>query len=113
MSGDAKGLFLLINQDVDGSYSSAVHVKEGKLPELVATLDGMTDSYDGTLQHLIDAAEESLETTSDQIDSETDRLEDLETRLIEKYSTLQSTLSYYAELQESLDSLTASLDSSD
>jgi flagellar hook-associated protein 2 len=113
MSGDAKGLSLLINQDVDGSYSSAVHVKEGKLPELVATLDGMTDSYDGTLQHLIDAAEESLETTSDQIDSETDRLEDLETRLIEKYSTLQSTLSYYAELQESLDSLTASLDSSD
>lgn len=111
MSGDAKGLSLLINQDVDGSYSSAVHVKEGKLPELVATLDGMTDSYDGTLQYLIDAAEESLETTSDQIDSETERLEDLETRLIEKYSTLQSTLSYYAELQESLDSLTASLES--
>ena len=111
MSGDAKGLCLQINESTDGTYTSTAHVKAGKLLELVETLDTMTDSYDGTLQHLVDAAEDSLETTSEQIDDETERLEDLESRLIETYSTLQATLSYYAELQESLDSLTASLDS--
>jgi flagellar hook-associated protein 2 len=111
MTGDSRGLRLQINETEDGSYTSTAHVKEGKLLEFLETLDGITDSDGGTLHHLIESAEETLDTTSEQIDSETQRLEDLEVSLIEKYSTLQSTLSYYAELQESLESQISSLDS--
>lgn len=111
MAGDGAGLILQVNEDTDGSYTSTAYIKQGKILELIETLEGMTDSSDGTLQYLKDAAEDSLDSTEEQIDSETDRLEDLESRLVDKYSTLQTNLSYYAELQESLDSLVAALDS--
>ena len=111
MAGDGAGLILQVNEDTDGNYTSTAYVKQGKILELIETLEGMTDSSDGTLQYLKDAADESLDSTEEQIDSETDRLEDLESRLVDKYATLQASLSYYAELQESLDSLVASLDS--
>lgn len=104
------GLYISVGTRDDGTYSGTARVKQGKVGELSDTLDSISDEETGTLAILIEHYEESLTSLENQIYNEEKRLDTLETRLTQKYATLDSTLSYYDTLTSTLETLLEQLD---
>jgi flagellar hook-associated protein 2 len=107
---DAYGLYLEINDLNDGTHSSTVYIKEGKVSELSEAISEWTNGIDGTLTILKNSLESSMESLEDDIYYEQARLDAYETRLIEKYASLEATLSEYTNIESTLESLIAQLD---
>jgi flagellar capping protein FliD len=87
-----------------------VYIKEGKVSELSEAISEWTNGIDGTLTILKNSLESSMESLEDDIYYEQARLDAYETRLIEKYASLEATLSEYTNIESTLESLIAQLD---
>ncbi len=84
-----------------GSYSSKINIRQGKLNELIEFLKRETVSStvegveQGKIPTIIASFRESIEQLQDKIDSETSRIEAWEQREKLKYSRLEQTLTEY------------------
>ncbi|QJB57221.1 flagellar filament capping protein FliD [Pseudodesulfovibrio sp. zrk46] len=107
-SGDAKGLYLSIGSQTDGTHSGTARVKQGKIGELSDALDNITNEETGTLPIVIDSYESRVTSLENQIYNEEQRLDALETSLTRKYAALDSLLSTYESRSSTLSTLLAS-----
>lgn len=105
----SSGLYIQVADQSDGDHSGTVRVKQGKIGQLSDALSAMTAEETGTLAIMVNNYEKGVEDLGDRIDSESARLDALETYLSEKYSRLDETLSYYTNLESTLSSLISSL----
>lgn len=108
---NSSGLYLQVVDQTDGTHSGDVRVKQGKISQLIESVDEMTQDYNGTLAILIDSYEQGIDDLDDRIYNETERLDRLETYLTSKYASLDETLSYYTNMESTLESLISSLSS--
>ena len=106
---ESSGLYLQVVDQSDGDHDGTVRVKQGKISQLIESIDKMTQDYEGTLAILIDSYEQGIDDLDDRIYYETERLDRLETYLTSKYATLDENLSYYTNLESTLSSLVESL----
>lgn len=106
---DEAGLAITVDNIADGSYSGTVSLKQGKIGQLVDTLEDMT-STEGTLQIMEDSYQEILDQLAESISKEEDRLDLVESRLRTRYSNLETLLTSYDSLSSTIESLLASLE---
>ncbi|BFR49880.1 flagellar filament capping protein FliD [Nitratidesulfovibrio sp. HK-II] len=106
---DEAGLALTVDNTADGAYTGTVYLKQGKIGQLVDTLEDMT-STEGTLQIMEDSYQEILDQLAESISKEEERLDLVESRLRTRYSNLETLLTSYDSLSTTIDSLLASLD---
>lgn len=106
---DEAGLALTVDNTADGSYSGTVALKQGKIGQLVDSLEDMT-STDGTLQIMEDSYQSVLDQLAESISNEEDRLDLVESRLRTRYSNLETLLTSYDNLSSTVESLLASLE---
>lgn len=102
----SQGLYLQATNLSDGDHSGTVYVKQGKVGEMIDVISELS-AGDGVLATQIEYYEESVSSLEDSIYSEELRLDNLNTRLKEKYSALDSMLSYYTNMQSMIASLTS------
>ncbi len=107
---DEQGLAISVDNTEDGAYTGAVYLKQGKIGQLVDTLEDMTSS-EGTLQIMENSFQDILDQYSQSISREEQRLDLVESRLRTRYSNLETLLTSYDNLSSTIDSLLASLDS--
>lgn len=107
---DEQGLAISVDNTEDGAYTGAVYLKQGKIGQLVDTLEDMTSS-EGTLQIMENSFQDILDQYSQSISREEQRLDLVERRLRTRYSNLETLLTSYDNLSSTIDSLLASLDS--
>lgn len=110
-SGDASGLTVSVDNTVDGTYSGEATVKQGIVTILSEVASNLISSDDGLFQIMEDSYDDQLDALVDRIEAETERLDDMETRLREKYASLEATLGEYEDIGDQLDSSLAALDS--
>ncbi|WMW65242.1 flagellar filament capping protein FliD [Nitratidesulfovibrio liaohensis] len=111
MEGDARGLALQVDNLSQGSYSSRMRIKEGKLSGLGDQLEDMLGS-DGALKILEDNYQDIMDDIQKKIDKEVDRVTQWERRERLRYSRLEATLARYDALGKSVESQIKSLSSS-
>lgn len=104
-SGDAKGLYLSIAEDVDGDYDGTCRVKQGKIGELSDSMDAVTNAETGSLTILIKHYEEMVTNLDNQIYNENKRLDAMETSLQRKYAALDALLATYEAQNSTMTSL--------
>ena len=107
---DESGLAITVDNTADGTYSGTVSLKQGKIGQLIDTLEDMTSS-EGTLQIMEDSYQDVLDQLSQSISKEEDRLDLVESRLRTRYSNLETLLTSYDNLSSTIDSLLSSLTS--
>jgi flagellar hook-associated protein 2 len=107
---DEQGLAISVDNTSDGAYTGAVYLKQGKIGQLVDTLEDMTSS-EGTLQIMEDSFQDILDQYAQSISREEERLSLVESRLRTRYSNLETLLTSYDNLSSTIESLLASLDS--
>lgn len=107
---DESGLAITVDNTADGTYSGTVYLKQGKIGQLIDTLEDMTSS-EGTLQIMEDSYQSVLDQLAESISKEEERLDLVESRLRTRYSNLETLLTSYDNLSSTIDSLLASLDS--
>jgi len=107
---DESGLAISVDNTADGTYSGTVYLKQGKIGQLIDTLEDMTSS-EGTLQIMEDSYQSVLDQLAESISKEEERLDLVESRLRTRYSNLETLLTSYDNLSSTIDSLLASLDS--
>ncbi|WP_035066953.1 flagellar filament capping protein FliD [Nitratidesulfovibrio termitidis] len=107
---DESGLAITVDNTADGTYSGTVYLKQGKIGQLVDSLEDMTSS-EGTLQIMEDSYQSVLDQLAESISKEEERLDLVESRLRTRYSNLETLLTSYDNLSSTIDSLLASLDS--
>jgi flagellar hook-associated protein 2 len=106
---DESGLALTVDNTADGAYTGTVYLKQGKIGQLVDTLEDMT-STEGTLQIMEDSYQEILDQLAESISKEEERLDLVESRLRTRYSNLETLLTSYDSLSSTIESLLASLE---
>lgn len=106
---DEAGLALTVDNTADGAYTGTVYLKQGKIGQLIDTLEDMT-STEGTLQIMEDSYQEILDQLAESISNEEERLDLVESRLRTRYSNLETLLTSYDSLSTTIDSLLASLE---
>ena len=106
---DESGLALTVDNTADGAYTGTVYLKQGKIGQLVDTLEDMT-STEGTLQIMEDSYQEILDQLAESISKEEERLDLVESRLRTRYSNLETLLTSYDSLSTTIESLLASLE---
>lgn len=111
MEGDARGLALQVDNLSQGSYSSRMRIKEGKLSGLSDQLEDMLGS-DGALKILEDNYQGIMDDIQKKIDKEVDRVTQWERRERLRFSRLEATLARYDALNKSVASQIKSLSSS-
>lgn len=107
---DESGLAITVDNTADGTYSGTVSLKQGKIGQLVDSLEDMT-STEGTLQIMEDSYQNVLDQLAESISKEEDRLDLVESRLRTRYSNLETLLTSYDNLSSTIDSLLSSLTS--
>ncbi len=107
---DESGLAINVDNTADGTYAGTVYLKQGKIGQLVDSLEDMT-STEGTLQIMEDSYQDVLNQLSQSISKEEDRLDLVESRLRTRYSNLETLLTSYDNLSSTIDSLLSSLSS--
>lgn len=107
---DESGLAITVNNTADGTYSGTVSLKQGKIGQLVDSLEDMT-STEGTLQIMEDSYQDVLDQLAESISKEEDRLDLVESRLRTRYSNLETLLTSYDNLSTTIDSLLSALSS--
>ncbi len=80
------GMAIRIEDRTDGTHTADVDIKEGKIPQLRAALDELTDGDTGTLNIIADNYQDIIDGLDDKIALEEDRLELKEQRLKEQYA---------------------------
>jgi flagellar hook-associated protein 2 len=111
-TSSSSGLYISVVNQVDGDYTGTARVKEGKIQQMVDTIEGMTNEESGTLTILIENYEEQVTSLDNQIYNEEKRLDTLETSLTRRYAALDATLSEYEGIATTLESLLESLSDS-
>ncbi|WP_320172824.1 flagellar filament capping protein FliD [Maridesulfovibrio sp.] len=106
---DANGLYLEISDLTDGSYSSTVTIKQGKIGQLADLCSSLTDVSTGSIPLLAASYEDLTTKLENEIYNEEARLDSYQTSLERKYSALDTMLSYYSNLETQLETTTASL----
>ncbi|NDV25216.1 flagellar filament capping protein FliD [Desulfovibrio sp. JC010] len=109
---DANGLYLEVSDLTDGSYSSTVTVKQGKCSQLADLCSAVTDVSTGSIPLLSASYADLTSKLESDIYDEEARIDAYQTRLEEKYSALDTMLSYYSSVESQLETTLASLDSS-
>lgn len=107
----AAGMAVRVEDRSDGSHTAEVGVKEGKIPELIAYLEEITDEETGTLSIIDDNYQDIMDNLDTKIAWEEARLELKEQTLTERYARLEEALSTYSQLQSQLESSIAQLSS--
>jgi len=110
LSGDPVGMAIRVDDLTDGTYTGSVAVKRGKIPELVESIEEMTDSQNGILNIIQENYNDIIDSIDDKIDKEEVRLDQYESRLRDKYSRLETTLGEYYNLQTTLENQLAQLE---
>ncbi len=103
MSNEAAGVAIQFANGgmAQGSYSSSINIRQGKLNELIEFLDQETTSSDvegvdqGHIPTIIASFRETVDQLKEKIDSETTRIANWEQREKLKYSRLEQTLTEY------------------
>ncbi|WP_321404262.1 flagellar filament capping protein FliD [Maridesulfovibrio sp.] len=108
---DANGLYMEISDLTDGTYTSTVTVKQGKIGQLADLCEALTDVSTGSIPLLMASYEGLTSKLEGEIYDEEARIDAYKTRLEEKYSALDTMLSYYSNLGDQLDSTISSLSS--
>ncbi|WP_320008107.1 flagellar filament capping protein FliD [Maridesulfovibrio sp.] len=108
---NANGLYMEISDLADGTYSSTVTVKQGKIGQLADLCEALTDVSTGSIPLLMASYENLTSKLEGEIYDEEERIDAYQTRLEEKYSALDTMLSYYSNLGDQLDSTVSSLSS--
>ncbi|WP_415717793.1 flagellar filament capping protein FliD [Maridesulfovibrio sp.] len=108
---NANGLYMEISDLTDGTYSSTVTVKQGKIGQLADLCEALTDVSTGSIPLLMASYENLTSKLEGEIYDEEERIDAYQTRLEEKYSALDTMLSYYSNLGDQLDSTVSSLSS--
>ncbi len=98
------GMVLNVTNLTDGTYSHTVNLRQGKAGELVDRLADLTNSETGPLAILEDNYTTISDNIQTKIDYENKRIAQMETRLRDKYSRLDTLLGKYSSLQTSLQS---------
>lgn len=106
---DEAGLALTVDNTADGTYTGTAYLKQGKIGQLIDTLEDMT-STEGTLQIMEDSYQEILDQLAESISNEEERLDLVESRLRTRYSNLETLLTSYDSLSTTIESLLASLE---
>lgn len=109
---NANGLYLEVSDLKDGSYSSTVTVKQGKCGQVADLCSSLTDVSTGSIPLLAASYDDLTSKLESNIYNEEARLDSYQTRLEEKYSALDTMLSYYSGMESQLEITLASLDSS-
>lgn len=104
------GMAIRIEDRTNGTHTADVDVKEGKIPQLRAALDELTDSDTGTLNIIADNYQDIIDGLDTKIALEEDRLELKEQHLKEQYARVESMLETYSNLQTQLESSLAQLE---
>ena len=99
---DANGLYLEISDLTDGSYSSTVTIKQGKIGQLADLCSSLTDVSTGSIPLLAASYEDLTTKLENEIYNEEARLDSYQTSLERKYSALDTMLSYYSNLETHL-----------
>lgn len=107
---EANGLYLEVSDLTDGSYSSAVTIKQGKCGELADLCSTITDIESGSIPLLLESYESLTTKIEGDIYDEEARLDSLENRLTEKYAALDEMLSYYSGVESQLETTLSQLD---
>ncbi|MCW4014480.1 MAG: flagellar filament capping protein FliD, partial [Candidatus Bathyarchaeota archaeon] len=105
------GLCVSVTNLTDGVYSDMVYVKQGKINQLIDTLDVITNSDTGILSIIEDNYEEIIDNNAEAILREEARLDSYEQRLIEKFARLEALLGEYEDINTALEDQIDSLDS--
>lgn len=103
MSNDAAGVAIQFANGgmAQGSYSSSINIRQGKINELIEFLDQETTSStvtgveQGHIPTIIASYRETVDQLKDKIDSETTRIANWEQREKLKYARLEQTLTEY------------------
>jgi flagellar hook-associated protein 2 len=99
------GIAIQLETRAAGStYQGVVTLKKGKTGELIDELKTLTDSSNGPLAILQDNYKDITQSIDDKIAYEESRLSRLETTLKDKYSRLDTLLTYYQNIQTQLNS---------
>ena len=104
------GMVLTVGNLTDGTYKHTVNLRQGKAGELVDRLADLTNSETGPLAILEDNYTSISDGIQSKIDYENKRIAQLETRLRDRYSRLDTLLGQYEALQTSLESQLAQLE---
>lgn len=107
---EANGLYLEVSDLTDGSYSSAVTIKQGKCGELADLCSTITDIESGSIPLLLESYESLTTKIEGDIYDEEAKLDSLENRLTEKYAALDEMLSYYSGVESQLETTLSQLD---
>ena len=107
----ASGMAVRVEDQSDGTHTAEVGVKEGKIPELIAYLEEITDDDTGTLSIIDDNYQDIMDSLDKKIEYEEARLELKQQTLTERYARLEEALSTYSQLQSQLESSIAQLSS--
>ncbi len=108
--GPAKGLAITVDNLLEGTYSDFARLRQGKMPELSATLAEMGSS-DGTLQILERNYQDIIQEIDAKIAREESRLLKWENTMRLKFARLESTLTVYDRQTQALSSAIAQMNS--
>jgi len=112
MSGSAKGMALQISGLVSNTtLEGNVNIKSGKAQEFADVMDGILNSDSGSIQVLLDSYEDIIDGIQDKIDKELKRVDQVEARYTERFANLETALSEYESVQDTLDSMLSQLES--
>ncbi len=112
MKGGSKGLAITVDNLTEGTHTGTIRLKNGKIPQLSSMLETFTDSTTGSLTILEDNFQETIETLTEQMANEQQRLQHYEQEQRAKFARLESTLGYYNSIQKMLESQIKQLSSS-
>jgi flagellar hook-associated protein 2 len=98
LSGDARGLSILVRNTAEGSYAGTASIRQGKAAELIEQISMITDVKTGTLNILENNYQDIMDSIDKKIAYEEERIARMERDLRNRFAKLEALLGYYEQL---------------